>query len=285
MPGGVRLLGSSAKHHPDRSKGLVIMLHGWEGSIDSTYMLCSGRFLFNRGFDIFRLNFRDHGRSQHLNRGMFYAVLLEEIQEAVLQIADQARPLPVFLVGFSLGGNFVLRILRACGETAASRIQHAVAVSPALNPRESTRCVDEHPLIRRYFLRKWKRSLQIKAALYPDLYDFTEILDLKTILAMTEALLERYSDYESVGSYFSDYAVKGDDLSANPLPTTIIVAEDDPIIPLPDFYQLNTHPNTRLVVHRHGGHNGFLFGWPLKSWYDLEMLRIFDNHNNVKYPG
>jgi predicted alpha/beta-fold hydrolase len=253
------------------------MLHGWEGSIDSTYMLCSGRSLFNHGYDIFRLNFRDHGRSHHLNQGMFYAVLLEEIKEAVLQIAAQARQMPVYLVGFSLGGNFVLRILRACGASAVARIRHAVAISPALNPKESTRCVDDHPLIRRYFIRKWKRSLQIKAALYPDLYDFTEILKLKTIFAMTEALLERYSDYDSAESYFSDYSVRGDDLAENPLPTTIIVAEDDPIIPVADFYQLNTHANTRLVVHRHGGHNGFLFGWPLKSWYDMEMQRIFDN--------
>ena len=52
VPGGIRLLGSSAKHHPDRSKGLVIMLHGWEGSIDSTYMLCSGRFLFDNNFRV-----------------------------------------------------------------------------------------------------------------------------------------------------------------------------------------------------------------------------------------
>ena len=278
VPGGIRLLGASARHSAGNSKGLVIMLHGWEGSIDSTYMLCTGRFLFNQGYDIFRLNFRDHGNSQHLNRGMFYAVLLEEIQQAVLQIADQARPKPVFLVGFSLGGNFVLRILRACGVSAPSVIHHAVAISPALNPRESTSAVDDHALIRRYFLRKWKRSLQTKADLYPDLYDFRDILEMKTIYDITEALLERYSDYESVDSYFADYAVQGDDLLENPLPATIIVAEDDPIIPLSDFFLLNTHPNTRLVVHKHGGHNGFLFGWPLMSWYDFEMLRIFGNH-------
>lgn len=275
VPGGIRLLGSRSTHRRNSAKGLVIMLHGWNGSIDSTYMLCTGRFLFDRGYDIFRLNFRDHGNSQHLNRGMFYAVLLDEIQQAVLQIADQAQPLPVYLVGFSLGGNFVLRILRACGAAAAPLIRHAVSVSPVLNPRSSTLCVDDHPLIRRYFLRKWKRSLQVKAALYPDLYDFSDILGLNTIYAITTVLLEHYSDYETVDSYFTDYSVQGDDLLANPLPATIIVAEDDPIIPLPDFYRLNTHPNTRLVVHKHGGHNGFLFGWPLRSWYDLEMLRIF----------
>lgn len=276
VAGGVRLLGSSATHPPENAKGLVVMLHGWEGSIDSTYMLCTGRFLFHHGYDIFRLNFRDHGNSRHLNRGMFYAVLLEEIQQAVRQIAEQARPLDVYLVGFSLGGNFVLRILRALGAGAPDLIRHAVAISPVLNPEASTRCVDGHPLIRRYFLKKWKRSLKAKAALFPDRYDFDDILKMKTIYAITAALLERYSDYDTVDGYFCDYAVRGDDLLTAPLPATIVVAEDDPIIPLDDFYQLNLHPNTRLVVHRHGGHNGFLFGWPLRSWYDFEMLRLFD---------
>ena len=261
-PDGIRLLGSRATHPPEAGKGLVIMLHGWEGSIDSTYMLCTGKFLFDRGYDIFRLNFRDHGNSQYLNQGLFYAVLLDEIKQAVLQVAEAVRPKPVYLVGFSLGGNFVLRILRACGAMAASLIDHAVAISPALNPKESTRCVDDHPLIRRYFLKKWKRSLQIKAAVYPDLYDFSDILKLKTIYAMTEALLDRYSDYETVDSYFADYSVQGDDLLESPLPATIIVAEDDPIIPVSDFCELKTHSNTRLVVHQHGGHNGFLSDGP-----------------------
>ena len=84
VQGGIRLLGSRATHSAETGKGLVIMLHGWEGSIDSTYMLCTGRFLFNRGYNIFRLNFRDHGNSHYLNQGLFYAVLLDEIKQAVI---------------------------------------------------------------------------------------------------------------------------------------------------------------------------------------------------------
>ena len=276
VAGEIRLLGALSTHPRTTAKGLVIMLHGWEGSIDSTYMLCTGRSLFQNGYDIFRLNFRDHGQSQHLNRGLFYAVLLDEIFQAVMQIAAQVNDRPVFLIGFSLGGNFVLRILKTHGSEAAKQIHHAVAISPVLNPRESTRKVDQHPFIRRYFLRKWKRSLQTKAALYPEHYYFDDILELKSIGAITAALLEQYSDYD-ISSYFEAYAVGGDDLLANPLPATIIVAADDPIIPKADFDQLNLNPDTRLVVHDHGGHNGFLFGWPLKSWYDLAMLKIFDN--------
>jgi predicted alpha/beta-fold hydrolase len=80
--GGIRLLGSHSRHPGTVAKGLVVLLHGWEGSIGSTYMLCTGRALYRRGYEVFRLNFRDHGRSHHLNRGIFYAVLLDEVFEA-----------------------------------------------------------------------------------------------------------------------------------------------------------------------------------------------------------
>ena len=76
---GVRLQGFWS-HQPHRpARGLVILLHGWEGSADSAYILSTGRFLFARGFDIFRLNYRDHGTTHHLNSGLFLGTLIDEV--------------------------------------------------------------------------------------------------------------------------------------------------------------------------------------------------------------
>ena len=86
----IRLLGSHSRHPATVPKGLVVLLHGWEGSIDSTYMRCTGRALYRRGYDLFRLNYRDHGCSHRLNEGIFYAVLLDEVFEAVAQAAALA---------------------------------------------------------------------------------------------------------------------------------------------------------------------------------------------------
>jgi predicted alpha/beta-fold hydrolase len=60
---GVRLLGFHSAQPESNAKGLVILLHGWEGSVDSTYMLRTGRTLYENGYDVFRLNYRDHGES------------------------------------------------------------------------------------------------------------------------------------------------------------------------------------------------------------------------------
>ena len=223
---GVRLLGAHSPQTGPPGRGLAVLLPGWEGSIDSTYMLCTGRALYRRGYEVFRLNFRDHGRSHHLNRGIFYAVLLEEVFEAVSLVAAAAAELNVFLAGFSLGGNFALRIARRCATHPIPNLRQVVAVSAALDPEVSTDRADRHPMIRRYFLKKWRRSLAIKQQLFPDLYDFSDIQRLQTLREITDALIERYSHYPSARAYFRDYTLTGDALRSIAVPTALLTAQD-----------------------------------------------------------
>ena len=278
----IRLLGSHSRHTGKVPKGLVVLLHGWEGSIGSTYMLCTGRTLYCRGYEVFRLNLRDHGRSHHLNRGIFYAVLLDEVFEAVTQVAAAAAGLNVFLAGFSLGGNFALRIARRCAAHPIPNLRHVVAVSAALDPEVSTARADSHPLIRRYFLKKWRRSLAIKQQLFPDLYDFSDILRLQTLRAITDALLERYSRYPSARAYFHAYTLTGDALQSIAVPTALLTAQDDPIIPVRDYLELRANDLTRVLVEPHGGHNGFLDGPRLRSRYETWLADMFDGHGAAR---
>lgn len=272
----IRLLGQYSQQQTKNAKGVVILLHGWEGSADSTYILCTGEALYQRGYNIFRLNFRDHGDSHHLNRGIFYAVLLKEVFQAVHQVCTQHNGLPFFLVGFSLGGNFALRIARKLYETPIDNLHHIVAISPVLDPAKSTLKVDQNPLIRKYFLKKWFQSLNKKQQLYPDIYDFTPVLSLTTIQAVTDALLEKYSDYDSAAAYFKEYSLLYDAVANLTVDTTIIAAMDDPIIPVDDFYRLKLNDRTNLAIQRFGGHNGFIDGFFLKSWYEQQLADMFD---------
>ena len=273
---GVKLLGYHSVQNHRRPTGLVILLHGWEGSVDSTYLMRSGRCLYRHGYDIFRLNFRDHGESHHLNEGIFYAVLLDEVYQAVKQAADFAKGTPVFLVGFSLGGNFVLRILKKCVSVPFTNMRHAVSISPVLNPEASTLKIDRIAFIRKYFLAKWRRSLTKKQVLFPNLYDFENVKDLETIQAVTDALLEKYSDFQAARDYFHAYSVMGSAIEDIQIPTTIITAEDDPIIPIKDFYDLKLNEHSQLIIHSYGGHNGFITGFKLQSWYENRMIQLFD---------
>ena len=108
----VRLQGFYSAQSNGKARGVVMLLHGWEGSVDSAYILGTGKFLYNNGYSVFRLNYRDHGETHHLIPGLFYAVLLDEVFHAVQQVSEYEKELPFYLIGFSMGGNFALRIAR-----------------------------------------------------------------------------------------------------------------------------------------------------------------------------
>lgn len=275
---GVRLQGF---HSPLRARtppGLVILLHGWEGSAESTYILHAGRFLYDRGFSVFRLNYRDHGNTHHLNDGIFRAIMLDEVFNAVAWAAALAGGAPCFLMGFSLGGNFALRIARRCTQTPIANLRHIVSISPVIDPGKATDAIDRSWLLRYYFLKKWRRSLALKQACFPHLYDFRDIMKRKTIRSLTDALFAKYSIGFDTESYFREYAIREDALAGVTTPTTIVTARDDPAIPSDDFPGLRLSPSVRLIMHDYGGHNGFLEGVFDPTWYERAALELFDGY-------
>lgn len=274
---GVRLLGYHSPQ-PDRpARALVILIHGWEGSSESAYIASSGKYLFDKGYDIFRLNLRDHGESHHLNEGLFHGALLEETVQAVSNICRFANNLPVYLLGFSLGGNFGLRIALQQSLCRIANLKHVFAVSPPLDPYKATQRIDESlPFYRQYFLRKWKRSLRKKQALFPDRYNFEGILHLRTCLGLTIAIMPWYPAYSNHRLYFNEYTLLNDAFKNLSMPVTVVMAEDDPFIPVDDFRRLEKNPHLRLLIQRYGGHCGFLDFFPYACWYDRLIERTIE---------
>lgn len=108
---------------------------------------------------------RDHGNTHHLNEGLFYATLIDEALEAVKEAVKNLAPdNDVFIAGFSMGGNFALRIARLAGNDnyLKARIKKIIAVNPPLNPYSSTANIDRYFLIKKYFLKKWKKKFICK---------------------------------------------------------------------------------------------------------------------------
>ncbi len=192
---GIRLKGAFSLSESKKVRGLVMLLHGWEGSITSKYILSAGQRLMNCGFNVFRLNFRDHGGTHHLNDGLFYSTLLNEVYDALTQAARMIPKQPVFLCGFSLGGNFAIRIAARYAAYETCKLTRVVSISPVLDPDKATDRIDGNPWILRYFLKKWRTSLIKKQTLYPDHYDFSDILKMDTLREMTARLLERHTRY------------------------------------------------------------------------------------------
>src|SRR5690606_15250784 len=139
--GDARLLGFYSPC-PGHRKGLVVLLHGWEGSVDSGYMLAAGALAHRCGYDVFRLNFRDHGETHPLNEGLFQSCRLDEVVRAVARIAERHPAPKTALIGYSLGGNFALRV-GARASAAQLPLDRVIAVCPVLSPSSTMRALDD----------------------------------------------------------------------------------------------------------------------------------------------
>lgn len=261
----VRLMGQYSRAVNPRA--VMMLLHGWEGSQDSTYVVSHARFLFDQGVSIFRLNYRDHGPTHHLNEGIFNSTLFHEVFDAVRQTAE-GEAVPVHLIGFSLGGNFALRIARELANTPIANLAHIISVSPVIDPVAAAPIVDVNPLIRRYFVKKWSASLVKKQAAFPHLYDFGDVSRFKTVRHMSETFLPDYTEFDAPDDYFKAYAIAPDDLADCTTPISVIMSKDDPVLPGEDVLSLRLNEKSRLFYLNHGGHNGFFASLSGPTWYD-----------------
>lgn len=283
---GVRLLGHYARS--PRSNGrLVVLLHGWEGNANSVYVLSCAAFLYEQGCDIFRLNFRDHGPTHQLNPDIFHSCRLPEVLGAIQSIGRRYPHHSMSLVGYSLGGNFALRVA-AVAPTHGLALTQVIAMCPVLDPARTMHQLNNSFVIYRYyFIRKWRRSLLKKLRAWPALYQTEDLLKRRSLTEMIEHLVVRYTSYESSIAYLNDYALVGTRLADLSVNSHIYMAMDDPIIDVQDVSRLAQSPHLAVTIARHGGHCGFLDGIQRESWADRQVARLLcvDSVTNATTGG
>jgi predicted alpha/beta-fold hydrolase len=278
---GVRLQAfhsSPAKRGKAPGKRLAVLLHGWEGSAESTYVMSLGQTLFAEGFEVVRLNLRDHGTTHHLNRDLFHSCRLPEVVGAIQALARRFPGLPMALAGFSLGGNFMLRVA-AHAEAKHLPIQRAIAICPVLDPAVTMRTLEQgFPLYHSYFVRKWTRSLAKKQLAWPEHYDFDELLRVRSLREMTRLLVASHTEYPSIDDYLAGYAITGDRLTTLAAPANVFIALDDPIIEAQDLPRLARAPGLEIVTTAHGGHCGFIETLGDSSWMDRAVANLLSRN-------
>lgn len=260
------------ERQPVAKRPLVVLIHGWEGSSDSLYLLATATEAFQAGFDVLRLNLRDHGDSHHLNAELFHSCRDEEVALAVVDAIARLQPPSVALAGFSLGGNFAMRIALRLRDTV---LRQVVAVCPVISPPATLRALETGPLLyRAYFLRKWKESLQRKADVHPEQFRDDRWRRLPNLTALTAHFVEQHTDYPSLLDYLQGYAMTESKLAALPVPTHVILAADDPVIPVADWLAIRKPPQLTLEVTSHGGHCGFVHDWSLDGWSERRVIEL-----------
>jgi predicted alpha/beta-fold hydrolase len=273
---GTRLL-AELDRSAESNGALVVLLHGWEGSSRSCYMYTTAAQLLSRGFDVLRLNLRDHGNSHHLNRELFNSTRSPEVASALVGFVAEHGYRRVFVGGFSLGGSFALRV--AADRGADMNLIAAFGVSPPIDPARAMDALNRGPrTYEQYFFTKWRDSLQRKLAHFPE-YDYAdELATARTIDDLNRIFIPRYTVYENVDDYFAAYALVGNRLAGLTAPAYLIASEDDPIIPVADIARIDPIENLHIETHRHGGHCGFIENLTARSWVERRIVELVDRH-------
>ena len=263
---GVRLLGFHDSVAGRDPRALVLLLHGWEGSSESAYMRLTAARLITKGFDTFRLNFRDHGDTHHLNEGLFHSCRLAEVVAAARDVHSRWASLPFLAAGYSLGGNFALRLALAAPD-AGLPLRHAAAVCPAVDPAAVMRTLETGSVLYNwYFMKKWRTSLRKKRALFPQSHDFDDAVLAQDMRSLTRWLVLKHTDMGDVEDYFEGYSVSGGRLASLQVPVSVLASADDPVIPVDTLRALQLPAHSLLDIAEHGGHCGFIEGPSLRGY-------------------
>ncbi|MEQ1440252.1 alpha/beta fold hydrolase [Fontimonas sp. SYSU GA230001] len=273
---GVRLTGYHSQQADRTPRGLAVLIHGWEGCHDSTYLYSMACALYGAGYDVFRLNLRDHGGTHHLNREVFHSARIGEVLGAIRAVQAFAAARPLFVIGFSLGGNFALRV-GIHGPAAGVVPRLTIGICPSINPRATIAAIDDGPaLFRWYFMNKWRKTVRAKAAAWPEYAAQADrYLQMNRLLDITARFAEEQTEYGAMEPYLAAYTLTHEQIVGAPSPLAIITAADDPVIPLQDFRGLSPGGSLRhLEVTAHGGHCGFIENLRLQSWAERRVLAL-----------
>lgn len=246
----------------DRSRALtVVIVHGLEGSSESQYVRGNAAKAWAAGMNVVRLNQRNCGGSEKLAPSLYHSGLSSDVGGVVRALISEDRLPRVALVGYSMGGNLVLKCAGEWGREAPPQLQAVAAVSPGMDLSVSTDLLHRgfNRLYEWNFLWSLRRRLRLKAVLFPGRYDLARLRGLRSIRDFDDRITAFYCGFQGAEDYYRR-ASAAPWLERISVPTLVIHAKDDPFIAITPQTRarLLANPNIRYLETEHGGHCAFL---------------------------
>jgi predicted alpha/beta-fold hydrolase len=259
LPDGDRLvLHDSVPDDWADGRSAALLIHGMGGNSNSGYVQRVGSRLFRRGVRVIRIDLRGTGAGFGLAEKFYHGGRSEDIRYALEEIHGWAPHSPLWLVGFSLGGNLALKLAGETENDPLPALDRIVAVAP---PIDIVRCSElisrpRNRIYDRFFANQLVRLARIRQQHYPHppLPDFPSRLTIRDFDNLFTAPRCGFVDA-------LDYYRQSSSLPHIPkiqAPTLIITARDDPFVAVAPFDELSAPPHVRVEIHDHGGHLGFL---------------------------
>ncbi len=239
----------------------VVIVHGLEGSSDSQYVIGTGGKAWAAGMNVVRMNMRNCGDTEHLGPTLYNSSMSADVGAIAKTLISEDGLQKLALVGYSMGGNLVLKLLGEWGGEAPPELKAGVGVSPAMDLAPSADAL-HNPANRIYewkFLQGLRRRMRRKAALYPERYDVRHLRGMRSLRDFDDQITARYSGFRDAQDYYTR-AAAARVVDGIAVPTLILHSLDDPFIRvLPQTREkLLRNSNITYIETARGGHCAFL---------------------------
>jgi uncharacterized protein len=258
---GSRILGKCHWQAEPQRRPTLILLHGLEGSSESGYMLGAADKAFRAGFNVVRLNQRNCGGTAQLTPTLYNSGMSGDMRAVILELIESDGLPEIFAVGSSMGGNIMLKMAGEFGDRAPAQLKGVVGICPAI---DLASCADDLARARnfiyeRHFVSSLKRSMRLKAAMYPGMYPLDGLNRVRTVRDFDDVITARFCDFRDAEDYyFRASALRV--IASIRVPTLIITSRDDPFVSFAAFGNGDVagNANITLLAPRHGGHCAFV---------------------------
>lgn len=275
----------AAGRTPDRDAPLVLVLHGLEGSSSSDYVRSTHRALARKGLASLALNFRSCSGEPNRQPRFYHSGDTGDAAAVLALLRERFPGRRLGAVGFSLGGNVLLKLLGECAGEGRHGLapDAAVAISVPFDLSAGITTLEQGlgPIYQRYFLRKLRRKVRAKRTILQGHVDVGALLAVRTLRDFDELATSRLHGFADSADYYRRASSKPF-LEAIRIPTLLIHAADDPFLPSSAMprAEVQANPHLNAIFPEHGGHVGFVSGpaWAPVFWAEQTAAAFLANH-------
>lgn len=262
----------------------LVLVHGLEGSSDAGYKKSMAQHALETGIAVHRFNMRSCGGTEELALTNYHAGQTSDLLFFVRSLRAETDA-PIFLTGFSLGGNVVLKLAGELAESGPGLLAGVCAVS---TPLDLAACVERlrHPANFIYewrFLTRLKERIRKRAAQAPDVYSARDLHTVHTVYDFDDRYTAPLFGFGTAANYYATQSSRNF-LDRIRVPALLVQAQDDPLIPFEVYDQpaFLTNHHLRLIAPEHGGHLGFISRRKPRFWLDPVVLQWIDSQIEAK---
>ena len=244
-----------------RRRLTVVLVHGLEGSSESKYIVGNTARALAAGLNVVRMNMRTCGGTDHLSPTIYHSGRSGDVGKVFEAIVREQQLEAIALVGYSMGGNLVLRWAGEISSHAPRQLKAVVGVSPLMDLAPSSAAL--HRLQNRpyewHFLRSMLARVRRRMVLFPRIYADAAVDRIRSMRDFDLHIVARYGGFRDADDYY-DSVASSKYAGALRVPTLIVHSLDDPFIRMLPATRaaLIANPHVTLLETQNGGHCAFL---------------------------